>query len=130
MTGADRVHTESGFSLVEIIVSMFLLALLAMSFLPLVAQTLETSAGNTTLATATRLVSERMEAVRIDPTDCPTNSVVPATPMDPRGVSLEVQTYVTGDCPGLFGYRVTVAKASAPTKLLAEATTLISVPAP
>jgi len=122
--------SDCGFGLVEIVVSMFLLALVAMSFLPLVAQTLQTSAGSTTLATATRLVSEQMEAVRVPSAACPGDSVFTKT--DPRGVVLRVVSDATGGCtvPGLVTYKVTVAKASAPARLLAEATTLVSVPGP
>jgi len=126
-------NAEAGFTLVEIIVSMFLLALLALSFLPLVVQSLRTSSSTTTLATATRLVSEELETVRATGAGCPADNggaVMPPTFTDPRGVVLELRTDRTGTCPGLVTYDVWVTKQAAPTVRVAAARTLINVVTP
>lgn len=52
---------DSGFGLIEIVVSMFMLALLAISFLPLLITALKASATNATLATGTQLVNQQLE---------------------------------------------------------------------
>lgn len=126
---------DDGFSLVEIVVSMLLLALLALSFLPLVIRSLTTSSSSTTLATATRLVSEQMEIVRATTGSCTafTNAGL-GTELareftDPRGIDLEVHTVMEA-CPGdggVFRYTVTVIDAASSSPALAEATTLVAV---
>ncbi|TFD55441.1 hypothetical protein E3T55_01135 [Cryobacterium frigoriphilum] len=63
---------DSGFGVVEIVVSMFLLALLAIAFLPLLMQSLRVSVSNSTLATATQLVAQEMEELRSLGTTCST----------------------------------------------------------
>jgi Tfp pilus assembly protein PilV len=63
---------ESGFGVVEIVVSMFLLGLIAIAFLPLLVQSLRVSVSNSTLATATQLVTQQMEELRSLGTSCAT----------------------------------------------------------
>lgn len=135
----DDGSQESGFSLIEIIISMFLLALLTVSFLPLVIQTLRTSAKNTTLATATRLVSDQMETIRATGGTCSSyagmdrdGGLARSAVVDPRGVTLEVRADLVGTCPtigGVFTYVVWVNEQGTPTTRLAEATTLVAVDA-
>lgn len=55
---------EDGFGLIEIVISMFLLGLLAISFLPLLVTSMKTTVRNSTIATATQLVSQQMEQAR------------------------------------------------------------------
>ena len=57
-------RAEGGFGIIEIVVSMLLLGLMAMAFLPLLVQSLRVSVTNTTLATATQLVAQEMEELR------------------------------------------------------------------
>ncbi|KGJ82349.1 hypothetical protein GY21_00845 [Cryobacterium roopkundense] len=52
---------DAGFGLIEIAVSMFLLALLAVAFLPFLVQGVRQSSANGTLATGTQLVNKEME---------------------------------------------------------------------
>ncbi|MFO7691343.1 MAG: type II secretion system protein, partial [Cryobacterium sp.] len=54
---AVRDAREQGFGMIEIVVSMFLLALLSIAFLPLLVQSLQVSVQNARLATATQLAS-------------------------------------------------------------------------
>ncbi|MFC5928098.1 hypothetical protein D6T64_10345 [Cryobacterium melibiosiphilum] len=68
----DRDVEDSGFGVIEIVVSMFLLALLAIGFLPLLVQSLRVSVSNSTLATATQLVTQQMEELRALGTTCAT----------------------------------------------------------
>jgi len=55
---------DEGFGLIEIVVSMFLLALIAIAVLPLLIQGVTTAARNATMATATQLVSAELEQAR------------------------------------------------------------------
>ena len=55
---------EAGFGLVEIVVSMFILAIIAIAFLPLLIQGIKVAADNRTLATATQLIHDQIEQAR------------------------------------------------------------------
>ena len=60
----DSDKSDAGFGILEIVVSMFLLALLAIGFIPLLMQSLRVAVSNSTLATATQLVAQQMEEIR------------------------------------------------------------------
>jgi len=145
------VDDESGFGLVEIVVSMFLLALLAISFLPLLITSLKVTVSNTTLATATQLVNQDLEVARSMAVTTPYCSVLKtfataaplATVSDPRGVVMQPHRElvlsgatdssgcpVAQTSPARAAYPGTVALRSWVTvsgKTIAEATTLIFV---
>ena len=92
---------DRGFGLIEIVVSMFLLGLLAAAFLPLLIQGLKQSAANATLATATQLANDQIELVR-SATKCselglPT-AITTTTVVDPRNVTLSVVRTVGSSC--------------------------------
>ena len=90
---------ECGFGIIEIVVSMFLLGLLIISFAPILITNLQFTARNTTIATATQIVNKQIEAARA------VRSVTATTPsctdiqsflaltqapvVDPRGVVLQ-----------------------------------------
>lgn len=95
-----RQHDE-GVGLIEIIVSMLLLAILAIAFLPLLIQGLKQSVANSTLATATQLVSEKMQLLQSQgPVCADVAGVAGVTSLtDSRGVVLQVTT-TTGVCTG------------------------------
>jgi type II secretory pathway pseudopilin PulG len=136
---ADRPD-ESGLGLVEVIVAMVLLAMFAMSFLPLLARSAGAAATGTTVVTAGRLVSDQMEQVRATGSvSCPADNddAVIDTLTDPRGVVLQVRTDVVlieGSCAGgqkaLLRFEASVTRSTAPTVDVAAATTLIAVSAP
>lgn len=98
---SDRSENESGFGLIEIVVSMFILALLAIALLPLLVQGLKQAANGTTLATATQLVSEKMQLAQSKGPVCASVAAIAGTVdlTDPRGVVLRVTT-TTGSCTG------------------------------
>lgn len=90
---------DQGFGLVEIVVSMFMLAVLAIAFLPLLVEGLRQSVGTSTTATATQLVSERMQLAQSKGPECADVAALAGTTnfTDPRGVILAVTTTV-GSC--------------------------------
>lgn len=61
---------EGGFGLIEIVISMFLLGLLAVAFLPLLVTSMQTTVRNSNIATATQLVNKQMEQARAAGNTC------------------------------------------------------------
>ena len=105
-TPRTGIRGDEGFGLVEIMVSITLLALLSIMFLPLLIQGLKISAWNTTLATANQLVNQKLAAAQdlspnctqiIEAFDTPGESVVVVE--DPRGVQIQVTTTTSPDDP-------------------------------
>lgn len=88
---------DEGFGLVEAVVSMLILAALAIAFLPLLITGLKQSTTNSTRAFATQLVSDRMSVAQTRAASASTcaglNLDVPRSP-DPRGVEVELVTTV------------------------------------
>lgn len=88
----EKGENERGFGVIEILVSMFLLGIIAIAFLPLLIQAMKTTQLNTTVATATQIVNEQLDAARAQIGSCATLSgyasaaLIPTT--DPRGVVL------------------------------------------
>jgi len=126
-TSHDR---DAGFGLIEIVVSMFLLALLAVAFAPVLISAIRASAANTTTATATQLVNERMQiAQSLSPICANVAGLVgSAILVDSRDVAIEVTT-VVAECPAGVG---TVRVESVAVRLdtdeeLARASTLVFV---
>lgn len=125
---------EAGFGLVEILISMFLLSLLAVAFLPLLVDALRVSVRNATIATATQLVSEQLDSVSLVPRTCAGLDAFEAaavpTVTDERG-TVYTPAREASSCPS-SGYPVAVsvrvwATASSDTTLLVEATTTVIV---
>jgi type II secretory pathway pseudopilin PulG len=130
---------ERGFALIEIAISLFLLALLAASFVPVLVNTLKFTARNTTIATATQVVNQQIEAARAVRSSTSTApscqditqfvQVVPAPVVDPRGVTLQPQ-WDAATCPliypGVVRVRVSVTQTGNATPT-ASAVTLIYV---
>jgi len=123
--------------LVEVIVALFILAILAVAFLPILIQGVKLSSVNATRASAGQLVNEQLEMARTLGKNCsaieafatPTPSNVSSS--DGRDVSLVVDR-VIGACPAT--YPGTVRVAATVTRFdtgeaLAEATALIFVEA-
>lgn len=125
---------DAGLGLVEILVSMLILALLAIAVLPVLMQGMKTSSNTATLATAGQLAAQELEVARTLSADCATLSAfddAPAhTALDARGVSLLISRSVgacpaAADYPGVVRVTVQVAKVDAPSAVLATATTLV-----
>jgi prepilin-type N-terminal cleavage/methylation domain-containing protein len=90
---------DRGFGLVEVLVSMMLLALLAVAILPALVGSLKNSAMNATLATATGLVNQQLENARAHaPSTCSSLAASDFTVTDSRGVVLKVARTVPA-CP-------------------------------
>lgn len=131
---APAAAGEHGFGMVEIIVSMFLLTVMALGLLPLFTQALQASIANSTLATATQLVVREMEDMRSIGAECATLSAFAATSrpvFDPNGQPLKprIEPIV---CPAAAALPTTVSVHVSVTDLragrvVAEATTLILV---
>ncbi len=127
----DQDGTE-GIGLIEIVVSMFLIALLAMAFLPLLIQSLKATTTNTSASIATQLVSQQMEQLRTVPTKCSevttfANSIQPVV-TDDRGVVLTISRQLIGGCPTTYPGTVKVRVAvTSGGSTLSEATTLVLV---
>ena len=128
---ATALSDESGMGLVEIVVSMFILALLAMSFLPILIQGMRSSVNNAIQATAGQLVSEQMDQARALPAVCDGivafGAAVLTPTTDARGNVFQPHREV-GACPasypGVVSVRVWITEGA---DTLAEAKTLIYV---
>ena len=135
------LDNERGFGIIEIVIAMFLLGLLAISFAPILVNTLKFTARNTTIATATQIVNQQIEAaraVRSSTATAPSCNdikqfllVTPAPVVDPRGVTLHPAWDVFAACtasvaPGYVRVRVSVTQ-SGYTSPTASAATLIFV---
>lgn len=143
-SSGDTSHSEAGFSLIEIVVSMLLLALAAIAFLPLAIQAIKLTATNATLATATQIVAQQLEQVGAAGTSCSAVKAfvgeVPAAVPHPRG-ALQPHFFLdlpaSDVCPDpvaddeirTVSLRTWVTKAGS-TEVLAEATRLILLDAP
>lgn len=133
------VSLEEGFGVVEVVISMFLLSLLSVSFIPLLVNSIKSTGKNTTIATATQIVNQEIEgarAVRSPTSTMPscldvTNflNVTIATVTDPRGVTLLPKwdpTACPTSFPGVVRARVSVTRSGSST-VVAQAVTLIYV---
>ena len=124
---------ESGIGLIEIIISMFLLALLATAFLPILIQGMSTSVRTTTVATASQLAGQQLDQLRELGTTCSEVSVFDdvmlATTTDERGTVYQPRSLVAA-CPaiypGVVSVRVWVTR-NGVVQPLADATTLFYV---
>ncbi len=131
--------SEDGFGVIEVVISMFLISLLSVSFIPLLVNSIKSTGKNTTIATATQIVNQEIEgarAVRSPTSTTPscldvTNflNVTVASVTDPRGVTL-LPKWDTTTCPesypGVVRARVSVTR-SGSTDIVAQAVTLIYV---
>ncbi|MFI8594780.1 prepilin-type N-terminal cleavage/methylation domain-containing protein [Microbacterium sp. NPDC078428] len=131
---------EDGFSAVELVIAMFLVAILALALLPLLMTGTRTSDTNRSLVAATAFASAQLAPIRADfaphelATTCTSvqSAAVTARP-GPSGSGLLADVLVSG-CPGEYPGTVTVtaiAYASAsPGSPLATVATRIVVSAP
>ena len=134
--------SDAGFGVIEVVVSMFLLALLSVSYIPLLINAWKAASVNATIATATQVVNQQIEgarAVRSSASTAPScNDVIQflqvtlAPVIDPRGVTLQPQwdpTSCPSTYPGVVRARVSVTKSGYLTPI-ASAVTLIFVVSP
>lgn len=130
---------EDGFGVIEVVVSLFLLSILSVSFIPLLVNSIKSTGKNTTIATATQIVNQEIEgarAVRSPIATAPSCldvttflSVTIASTTDPRGVTL-IPKWDATSCPttypGVVRARVSVTRTGSTTPM-AQAVTLIYV---
>lgn len=100
----DALRADGGFGLIEVVISMLLLAVLALAFLPVLVQGIRQSAANATLATATQLVNARLQAAQGAGDLCANVAALAGTDdiTDEYGVQIRVTTTV-GTCPAGTG---------------------------
>jgi len=103
---------DDGFGLVEIVVSMFLLALLAVAFLPLLIESLRVSVTNSKVATANQILSEQLDAIALVDRTCAAfdafESAAIPTVTDARGTVYQADRDVTGCTPASYPAPVTI----------------------
>ena len=139
MNRAHRANREPaddrGFGMVEIVVSMFLIAIIAIAFIPVLIQGMRISVVNTSIATATQLVSQNMEQARARGTNCAdlrnfTAEIVPVV-VDQRGVSFQAVraavacTGTSADYPKTVAFRVKVTESGSSVELASASTRLL-----
>ncbi|TDN93235.1 type II secretion system protein [Microbacterium sp. BK668] len=127
----QRHADERGFGIVEVIIAMFLLAIVAVAILPALWQGIAQTATQSSTATATRYLNSLVEDAR-EAHSCTalTSIATPpssATPMeDGRGGDLTVSGTVT-NCSSGSTARLTL-NVSGGGKVLASTTALIFIP--
>jgi type II secretory pathway pseudopilin PulG len=122
--------------MVEIVVSMFLIALIAIAFIPVLIQSMRISVVNTSIATATQLVTQNMEEARSRGTNCADLKAFTDQALSPvvdkRGVSFQTKrdpiicSGTSADYPKTVPFRVKVTETGSSAEL-ASATTLLLV---
>lgn len=126
-----QTESDSGIGLIEIIISMFLISLLAIAFIPVIVSALRASELNSTAATATRLVSQAIDDARTrGAADCAAAQLLNATTeeVDAQGVTITVTTSVptVANCTAGSAITVTVvAINNADESVLADARTQV-----
>lgn len=118
----------------EIVIAMFMLALLALALLPLLITSTQVASKNVTFTTATQLVNEQMDVVRGLAPTCSTirtfaSETVGLLTTDPRGTVLTVDRSALAcpsSYPGLVEFTAKV-RANGSAEVLATATTRIFV---
>jgi type II secretory pathway pseudopilin PulG len=128
----DERAADSGIGIVEIVIAMFLLALLATATLPLFVSALKLSAGNSSITTATQLVDEQLTQARAQTATCSALTAFAATATSPvtDGTGKSLATTRTVTCPSTYpGTARFTATVHASGAVVATATTLVYVSA-
>lgn len=140
---APHDGADAGLGMIEVVVAMFMLALVAIAALPLLLNGMQRAAENSALATATQLVNEQLQLARIEPETCASIEAFATRPVgdlpDAGDAVLRVDRDL-GDCPdgttadpfpGTIRLTVTVVDtAGGAETALASASTLLLVRAP
>ena len=134
-----QTDSDAGFGIVEIIVSMLMLAIIAIALAPVIIGGVRSTAKMSTLATATQMVNDGLETQRASLGACPDPMNPPAAlaATDARKIALQGSiTYPNGaTCvrPYLLTVEISVSTVAATAlfpagKVLATATTLVYIP--
>ncbi|WP_239065595.1 type II secretion system protein [Microbacterium hibisci] len=120
----------AGFSLVEVIIAMFLLGIIAVALLPALWQGTQLSAQQSAVATATRQLNSLVEDARQSPTcSSVANAVAPKTGFsDGSGRAFSTEGVVNGSCAAGSAVSVSLT-ATQGTSTLASVDAIIYVPA-
>ncbi|WP_166806134.1 prepilin-type N-terminal cleavage/methylation domain-containing protein [Cryobacterium sp. TMT2-10] len=138
MNTANRRHRpivleDSGLGLIEIMVSMMLLAVISLAVLPTLIGSIKATSQNATIATASQLLSQQLEEARSRDSRCAAlanfaaETIAPV--VDGRGVSLQPKRdpiVCPSTYPGTVRVRISVV-VSGTTQVLASAVSLIFV---
>jgi len=123
---------QGGFTLIEVVVAMFLLAIVATGLIPALVGSLKVSAQNTNIATASQLVSQQIDIARSGPATCAAltsykNAVLPPV-VDARGASYQPKrnSVTCTAAAGIAKVKVSVTL-SGSAKVLASAITYIYI---
>jgi len=120
---------DSGFSLVEVVVSMFVLALLSLALVPALITGLKQSVANAVLTSATHILASRLDQVRVQSATCAAVTAFAAASVpdftDTSGAVLRV-TQSIGSCPvgypGTVSYTVSVIRTDTSAELVSATT--------
>lgn len=120
---------DTGFSIVEVIIAMFLLAVIALAILPMLIQGVRSSSHESLTATATRDVYGYVEKARQNATCTGLTSLSGAhLYTDASGRTLFTTTVAVPSCAVTTAVRVTVTATSPSGTSLADADALVFVP--
>jgi Tfp pilus assembly protein PilV len=130
---SDAHALDDGFGMIEVVISMFLLSLLSVSFIPLLVNSIRNTGKNATIATATQIVNQEIEgarAVRSPTSTTPScldvtnflNVTLASVTLLPKW---DPATCPTG-YPGVVRARISVTR-SGSSNIMAQAVTLIYV---
>jgi prepilin-type N-terminal cleavage/methylation domain-containing protein len=129
----SKFRSDQGMSLVEIVVAMFILAMLSLALIPALIAAVKQSASNTLLSSATHLVSARLDEARVQSATCSAVAALAAQAVpetkSANGVMLRI-AQLAGPCPaaypGTVKFTASVYRADS-NALLATAATLVYV---
>lgn len=135
-----RGNDDTGFSLVEIVIAMFLFLVIATALLPLTVSAVSLSAGNRNLTAANSLAGSRLADLRakfpdaVETTSCAAVRAEQGVDLaDPAPTGL-VSDLTVGTCPATYPgtviVTVKVRESSSPAKNLVTVPTRILVGAP
>ena len=124
------IHDDEGLGMIEIVVSMFMLALLAVAFLPVLLTGVQSTARNAVSATATQLANQAIESAKgATFGTCAALNTLRSTTNEPDGRGGQLQVLRTVTCNGTDTeaeiITVIVREAAGDRNILARATTLL-----
>jgi type II secretory pathway pseudopilin PulG len=137
----EALAAQHGLGIIEIVISMFLLALLAVATLPLLMQSMRVASKNSSIASATQVVGQQLEQLRASGSSCSAVkafvAAAPAAVAGPAGnlqPHLEFVSLPIGDvCQDPYLRTVTVhiwVTVSGSTLNISEATRLVLLDTP
>jgi prepilin-type N-terminal cleavage/methylation domain-containing protein len=96
-----KPRDDRGFGLIEIVVSMFLLGLLAIATLPLLIQSMTVTTTNSKIAFATQVVAQQLQRLKDSGSSCgAVKTLAAATPAPVTRAGGNLQPYLQLNLPG------------------------------